>query len=403
MVTTRQNTYTSSNDEYINNGGNEAETNVDAEMKINYSKPKEVAKELYDRYKNSFAYFDISPFKDECRYSGRNWFIFKNHKWNQDINSLQIQIGIRDGTFKLDMTDDEWQTFKTNIMSDSFKKRVFLTLYRLFHKYNGETQDSFDKNPFILCCNNGVVDLTTGELRDGRPEDMCSMSTGLDYKPYTFSNEYMPQINNFIHEIVAKDSYLNVIDFLTEILYPYKHSDYKELHWIFGNGSNGKTSMLNLIKNSLGDYCTITFDLFTKNQNHNYLVSSPQWLHSARNARALIQNDTEIIQDVQQLNIIKLILSEDSFSTKGKGMFPSRIPEWVAPFTTCFSSNVDVFCKISSEYKIADSFMNKIVFDKTFKGAYSIEINDMIKNAGSDFLSYLVYLSVTRCKRGPWC
>jgi phage/plasmid-associated DNA primase len=38
-----------------------------------------------------------------------------------------------------------------------------------------------DVHPYLLCFENGVLDLKTGELRAGRKEDYITQSTGYDY------------------------------------------------------------------------------------------------------------------------------------------------------------------------------------------------------------------------------
>ena len=42
---------------------------------------------------------------------------------------------------------------------------------------------TFDSNPYLLGCANGLIDLTTGELRDGERGDRITRTTGLNYRP----------------------------------------------------------------------------------------------------------------------------------------------------------------------------------------------------------------------------
>jgi hypothetical protein len=42
--------------------------------------------------------------------------------------------------------------------------------------------NNLDSNPYLFGCENGVIDLTNGfEFRDGKPDDMVSLSCGIHY------------------------------------------------------------------------------------------------------------------------------------------------------------------------------------------------------------------------------
>lgn len=62
--------------------------------------------------------------------------------------------------------------------------------------------DEMDCNPWLLACTNGVIDLRTGKLRDGRPEDYL-----LKYVPHEWKgiNEPCPHFDNFLNSALDGD------------------------------------------------------------------------------------------------------------------------------------------------------------------------------------------------------
>ena len=59
-----------------------------------------------------------------------------------------------------------------------------------------------DANPYILCCENGVIDFERKEFRKGLPEDYCSKSTHIKYIPYEKANEtYMTEVKGFFEQL----------------------------------------------------------------------------------------------------------------------------------------------------------------------------------------------------------
>ena len=66
----------------------------------------------------------------------------------------------------------------------------------------------FDRNPYLLCCSNGVVDLATGELRPAEPEDFLHRSTSIFYDP----TADCPRWERFLNEIFDGDTEL--VDFI---------------------------------------------------------------------------------------------------------------------------------------------------------------------------------------------
>jgi len=110
------------------------------------------------------------------------------------------------------------------------------------------TGDEWDKNPWLLGVGNGVVDLRTGKLRDGVPEDYIRTYTPTEWQPEANA----PRWDVFLQEVFDGDAEL--VGFMQRLLGYGITGTQREhkLPILWGVGRNGKDTMLAAIKNTLG-------------------------------------------------------------------------------------------------------------------------------------------------------
>src|SRR5579872_3510305 len=110
--------------------------------------------------------------------------------------------------------------------------------------------DEFNKHFYLLNCNNGTLDLRTGELRPHSPHDMLTRCLKISYNPTARFDKW----EAFIKGIFAGDA--DLIQFMKEALGMSLCGDTSEqcLFICHGNGSNGKTTMLETIRIMMRDY-----------------------------------------------------------------------------------------------------------------------------------------------------
>jgi putative DNA primase/helicase len=117
----------------------------------------------------------------------------------------------------------------------------------------------FDADPTLLACNNGTIDLRTGELRESRPEDFIS-----NMSPYDWRGLYTeaPRWEQFLTEIFPDEvdgecrHGSQVRDYL-QVAAGYGATGYSNARAIFichGDGRNGKGTFLETVRDVLGDY-----------------------------------------------------------------------------------------------------------------------------------------------------
>ena len=114
----------------------------------------------------------------------------------------------------------------------------------------GLTGREWDKNPWLLACKNGVLDLSRGVLRPGKQTDYIKTATDIIYDP----NAKCPTWDSFLEQIF--DYQEDVIDYVRR-LFGYGITGLKEEHIIpilWGAGRNGKGTFLETLKCVLGDF-----------------------------------------------------------------------------------------------------------------------------------------------------
>lgn len=112
------------------------------------------------------------------------------------------------------------------------------------------TGDEWDANPWLLGAPNGTIDLKTGELRPGQPQDYIR---DIAPTPWHGLEARAPRWERFLLEIFGSDGEL--VDFLQRLLgygitgQAVEH----KLPVLWGEGRNGKDTMLETLNHVLGE------------------------------------------------------------------------------------------------------------------------------------------------------
>jgi putative DNA primase/helicase len=113
----------------------------------------------------------------------------------------------------------------------------------------GITGDEWDRMPWHLPCQNGVLDLKTGILRDGKPDDYLKSVCPTDYDPAA----QCPQFERVIRDIFGgSDELVAFIQRVFGLSLVGVNVEHK-LFILWGHGRNGKDTILKAVKITLGD------------------------------------------------------------------------------------------------------------------------------------------------------
>lgn len=107
-----------------------------------------------------------------------------------------------------------------------------------------------DKHAHLLCATNGVIDLRTGELLPPDPELRMTCTTGCDYEPKAKATVW----ERTVAEVFSEDQ--DTVDFFQRLIgYSACGDPTQDVMVIpYGNGSNGKSTVLGTIRQVFGGY-----------------------------------------------------------------------------------------------------------------------------------------------------
>ncbi|MGA2223154.1 MAG: phage/plasmid primase, P4 family [Syntrophobacteraceae bacterium] len=239
------------------------------------TKPKDIQRALRDG-QDGDARLLIQLCHDKLLYdhSSRKWYCWKAHFWEEDL--IEDVVGSVDGVIELYKQEvlnqaalrtaavssgEKEKEKKAKDGEDALLKRIrqlhtvdgkgsVLTLARAGKDSLGITGNEWDPNPMQLGCRNGVIDLNSGDFRNGRPDDFIKTVCPTEWQGFDAS---APVFQQFLNDIFNKDQEL--IDFLQN-LFGYSLTGTCKNHIfpiLWGHGRNGKGTLLELFKFVLGD------------------------------------------------------------------------------------------------------------------------------------------------------
>jgi P4 family phage/plasmid primase-like protien len=179
--------------------------------------------------------FDIATvlfhmYKYEYKYTGTEWYMFRDHKWNRENDGMYLRQKISTDLLEKfillmsdynkicsstdqNITEDDREEYKSknkeitkiclNLKTTAFKDNIVKECKELF--YDKNFANNLDTNFYLLGFNNGIYDLKTSVLRDGRPDDYVSMGTGIDKINFNPENEHWNDIKNFIDTVFFEE------------------------------------------------------------------------------------------------------------------------------------------------------------------------------------------------------
>src|SRR5215218_189311 len=113
--------------------------------------------------------------------------------------------------------------------------------------------EELDQDPWLINCQNGTLDLRTGRLKDHDPTDRITKIIPEDYDP----DASCPRFERFLKEALVDDALIKFVK---------RYSGYtltgitreRLLAILYGFGKNGKTTLVELLHEVLGDYARNT-------------------------------------------------------------------------------------------------------------------------------------------------
>lgn len=238
-------------------------------------------------------------------------------------------------------------------------KRVYSVASHVISKKQKEQYEAqkMNKNPGFLSVKNGMINLSTGELIERTPEHYQTFYIDIDYDANADTSLMETFINNMFNENDkdVKKLLCNLIGYSVMGI-----ANKKIFPLIVGDGDNGKSELINIIKETVGKKYlgTVEYEeLSAANANTNL-----DTLYNARNARLLIIIETKM-NAIFNENKLKKITGRDSqhVSAKYKNaeeMTDECIPWIISNFKPKFSGEKTIWNRIIN-IPLKVQFINK--------------------------------------------
>ena len=184
------------------------------------------------------------------------WLIWEEHRWAPDSDGEVRRLAKKAARVRyrtaLDIEDLDLRgkTASSAVRSESRQRLdACLALARSEHPI-ADSGMTWDPDPYLLGVANGVVDLRTGMIRSGHPDDRLTMQVPVQYHV----KAECPRWQQFLHQVFQRDEEL--IGFVQRALgYSLTGSVREQVLFLcYGTGSNGKSVFLDMLRNVLGDY-----------------------------------------------------------------------------------------------------------------------------------------------------
>lgn len=230
-----------------------------------------IAKAVFQIYKDRFRVDDIKN-TEWYEFNGVRWR--KSHLMNilisEELPKYYRSIKISDtslqtknlqdflvNTDKMDanMRNQMVDNIITKLENVSFKSNIISQVIYLFKTYDSEFYTNLDSTCNLVGFKNGVYDFKQSCFRDGVQSDYITFSTGYDYVDYDETCPHTQDIYTFLGQIIPNK---RVLEYTLKVLGKslIGMPDERFYIWTGLSGANGKSTLVNFLENTLGDYIT---------------------------------------------------------------------------------------------------------------------------------------------------
>lgn len=232
-----------------------------------------VARVVFQIYKYSYKCVSISR---------KQWYEFRKHRWvscdcgytlrNKLSEEVSREFSLVAEHFEQKAAKDEenkdkHMQYHKQLMDIAFRFQTRRFLDNVMHEccpffYEPDFESALDEKPHLIGFENGVYDLQDMTFREGRPDDMITLSTKTPFVHIDDIEDVcdeedrnvVREIETFFSQVLVND---NVREYFLTMLASFLHGDIKNerFHIFTAGGSNGKSKTIELFERSFGEYC----------------------------------------------------------------------------------------------------------------------------------------------------
>ncbi|WP_141543358.1 phage/plasmid primase, P4 family, partial [Bacillus toyonensis] len=276
------------------------------------------------------------------------WLIWNGKHWHED-SKRQIEAitakTLRAIYGEAKATEDKYQSKLLHDWAKKCERRsIRINSILDVRPMVSVKKKELDSHNFLFNCDNGVIDLKTGELL---PHDRDLLLTKLSPIKYD-KNAECPNWKAFLESIFKThtgEADYELINYLQKAIGYSLTGVTKEqvMFFLFGNGRNGKSTFINIIQDLLGDYGRQTnSDTFLKKRNDSGINNDVARLDGARFVSAVESEEGQQLSEA----LVKQITGGEKMSAR---FLRQEYFEFTPEFKVFFTTNHKPIVKGSDE------------------------------------------------------
>lgn len=199
---------------------------------------------------------------DDVRYNAdsKRWLAWDGIRWH---DNAVVEVESRAKDTAVSIWDEAKESKNTSLSAWAVRSESSAGVHGMLEMAHSEASvaitAALDTDPWLLNTPSGTVNLKTGELRPARREDLITKVTAAPFDPGAECSRWLQFHDEVcIHADFTTDREL--IDYMQRLAgYSLTGSVREQIFAVFfGQGRNGKTVWLNVIRGLLGDYAVTT-------------------------------------------------------------------------------------------------------------------------------------------------
>lgn len=302
------------------------------------------------------------------------WAVFNENRWELDAYSLLYE--------KLFETLKEKYPLGTS--NDELLIKRSINILKEIRKYR-RPSTIFDRRPELLNCQNGVYNLNTGEfIEHGNSLIKDFHITKITNSNYNEKAE-CPKFKDFIKEIFSTYTACDdIVEYMQRAL-GYMISGYitnQAFYFFHGGGANGKTTLVETIKNVIGDYSVV----FSKNLLTDKKAKITGSIYKELKGRRIINVNEFLSTDVINENTLKQLSGNDTLRVEidNNLVIEDKLPCKFIGITNKFPKAKDAGYALFRRLQL-------IIFNRTFCGDnVNPNLIDELKQEKDGILNWLI-------------
>ena len=304
---------------------------------------------IHKYYQDQFLCVDI----------GDDWYFFNGVRWKKTLKANELKRRIHDDIYNIyheyskkykdlmnacDEDSAQYKlykdyhgrctTFQNKLLQENYVNTLIGALRHQFYKEG--VAEEFDSNLNLLGLDNAIVDLKEWVIREGRPEDYITKTTGFELPGEAGNKLELPikltDINTHLSKVLANyDCFRSDLkQFITQIIpidevraYAMRFmskclsgENRDEGFYIWtGSGGNGKSKLIELAQMVLGEYaCGLPVSLITSKRASSN--SATPEMERTKGVRLVVMQEPEADENIN-IGLMKELTGNDKIIARG--------------------------------------------------------------------------------------